>query len=148
MASEGVNDCLQHVLRWEYPAATKRWSRFASDRKRPRESTRVWALSDVFFDHHGVPEWCKSLSSSFFRDDVLLLAGNLADSLPQLRFALAVLKSKFRRIFYVPGNHDLWIRQVTLQTIIKGEKIKEERRDMVDSISKMLEVLQVSDELG
>jgi len=77
-----------------------------------------------------------------------MLAGNLADSLPQLRFALTVLKSKFRRVFYVPGNHDLWIRRVTLQTIIKGEKVKDEQRDMVDSVSKLLEVLKVCDDLG
>lgn len=147
-ASDGVNSCLQKIIRWEYPAATQRWARFGVDRKRPREGTRIWALSDVFFDQHGVPEWCKSLSSSFFRDDVLMLAGNLADSLPQLRFALTVLKSKFRRIFYVPGNHDLWVRKVTLQTLLKGEKVKDEQRDMVDSVSKLLEVLQVCDELG
>lgn len=146
-ANDGVNSCLQKIIRWEYSAAAKRWSRFAQDRQRPREKLRVWALSDVFFDQHGVPEWCKSLSSSFFRDDVLMLAGNLADSLPQLRFALTVLKSKFRRIFYVPGNHDLWVRRVTLSSIMKGEQVKDER-DMGDSISKFLEVLQVCDEMG
>ncbi|CAK0794644.1 unnamed protein product, partial [Prorocentrum cordatum] len=73
---------------------------------------------------------------------------NLADSLPSLKFALTVLKSKFRRVFYVPGNHDLWVRRVTLGSIIKGEKVKEEERTMVDSVSKLLEVLQVCDELG
>jgi len=146
-ANDGVQSCLQKIIRWEYSAAARRWSRFAQDRQRPREGLRVWALSDVFFDQHGVPEWCKSLSSSFFRDDVLMLAGNLADSLPQLRFALTVLKSKFRRIFYVPGNHDLWVRRVTLSSIMKGEQVKDER-DMGDSISKFLEVLQVCDDLG
>jgi len=148
LASDSVSECLQRIIRWDYPAAAKRWARFPLDRHRSRAKTRIWALSDVFFDQHGVPEWCKSLSSSFFRDDVLMLAGNLADSLPQLRFALTVLKSKFRRIFYVPGNHDLWVRRVTLQTIIKGEKVKDEQRDMVDSMSKFLEVLQVCDDLG
>lgn len=136
------------MISWDYPAAARRWARFSLDRERPRERLRVWALSDVFFDQHGAPEWCKSLSSTFFRDDVLMLAGNLADSLPSLKFALTVLKSKFRRVFYVPGNHDLWVRRVTLGSIIKGEKVKEEERTMVDSVSKFLEVLQVCDELG
>jgi len=147
MASDGLNECLQKIIRWEYPTASKRWARFSVDRQRSRDKTRIWALSDVFFDQHGVPEWCKSLSSTFFRDDVLMLAGNLADSLPNLRFALTVLKSKFRRVFFVPGNHDLWVRRVTLGTIIKGEKVKDER-SMIDSVSKFLEVLQVCDELG
>jgi len=147
-ANDGVNSCLQKIIRWEYSAAAKRWAKFGVDRRRPRKELRIWALSDVFFDQHGVPEWCKSLSSSFFRDDVLMLAGNLADSLPQLRFALTVLKSKFRRIFYVPGNHDLWVRRVTLSSIIRGEQVKDEQREMGDSICKLLEVLQVCDELG
>uniref|UniRef100_A0A7S4QD74 J domain-containing protein n=1 Tax=Alexandrium monilatum TaxID=311494 RepID=A0A7S4QD74_9DINO len=147
-ASSGVNDCLQRIVRWEYTAATRRWGRFTVDRQRPREGLRVWALSDVFFDQLGVPEWCKGLSSSAFRDDVLMLAGNLADSLPNLRFALTVLKSKFRRVFFVPGNHDLWVRRATLQSMIKGERVKNEEREMVDSVSKLLEVLKVCDELG
>lgn len=147
-AADGVNNCLQRIVKWEYTAAMKRWSRFTMDRQRPREKLRVWALSDVFFDQLGVPEWCKGLSSSAYRDDVLMLAGNLADSLPQLRFALTVLKSKFRRIFYVPGNHDLWVRRATLQSMIRGEKVKNEEREMVDSVSKLLEVLKVCDELG
>jgi tetratricopeptide (TPR) repeat protein len=147
-ANDGVNSCLQKIIRWDYSAATRRWSRFTQDRGRSRENLRIWALSDVFFDQHGVPEWCKSLSSSFFRDDVLMLAGNLADSLPQLKFALTVLKSKFRRVFYVPGNHDLWVRRVTLSSLIKGEQVKDEHRSMGDSMSKLLEVLQVCDELG
>jgi len=147
-ASNGVNDCLQRIIKWEYTSAMKRWSRFTMDRQRSREGIRIWALSDVFFDQIGVPEWCKSLSSSFFRDDVLMLAGNLADSLDKLRFALTVLKSKFRRVFFVPGNHDMWVRRATLQTIIKGEKVKNEEKEMVDSVSKLLEVLKVCDDLG
>lgn len=147
-AADGLNDCLQRMIRWDYAAAARRWKQFSLDRTRPPENLRIWALSDVFFDQHGVPEWCKSLSSSFFRDDVLMLAGNVADSLPQLRFGLTVLKSKFRRIFFVPGNHDLWVRKVTLQSLIKGEKVKDEFRHMGDSVSKLLEVLQVCDELG
>jgi len=147
-ANEGLNDCIQRLLKWEYPAAVNRWKNFTTDRRRNRDQVRIWALSDVFFDQHGVPEWCKSLSSTFFRDDVLMLAGNVADSLPQLRFGLTVLKSKFRRIFYVPGNHDLWIRRKTLGSILKGQNVMDEHRSMVDSMAKLLDVLQVCDELG
>merc|ERR1719487_937421 len=58
-ACEGVNDCLQRIVAWDYPAAVKRWSRFTIDRRRPRENVRIWALSDVFFEERGAPEWCK-----------------------------------------------------------------------------------------
>lgn len=147
-ASEGVNDCLRRIVRWDYPEAAKRWSRFSIDRKRPRDSVRVWALSDVHFDQIGSPEWCKSLSSSFFRDDVLMLAGNVAGSLQKLKFGLTVLKSKFRRVFYVPGNTDLWVRKWTIKDIIKGEKVEDELKIFGDSLSKFLEVLHVCDEIG
>merc|ERR1711865_1060483 len=98
-------------------------------RRRSRDNVRIWALSDVFFEEGGVPEWCKSLSSTFFRDDILMLAGNVAGSLTKLKYGLTVLKSKFRRIFYVPGNMDLWVRRQSLIGILKGkEKVEDETK--------------------
>lgn len=147
-AADGLNDCFQRILKWDYPAATKRWARFSEDRRRPADRLRVWALSDLHFDQHGVPEWCKSLSSSFFRDDVLMLAGNIAGSLSHLRFGLTVLKSKFRRIFFVPGNQDLWVRKWTIADAMRGDKVQDEHKMFGDSLAKLLEVLQVCDDLG
>merc|ERR1719254_325443 len=49
-ACDGVNDCLQKIVAWDYPAATRRWNRFSIDRRRPRDQVRVWALSDVYFE--------------------------------------------------------------------------------------------------
>merc|ERR1712224_255708 len=147
-ACEGVDGCLQRIARWEYPQAVRRWARFALDRGRPRDSLRIWALSDLHFDQHGSPEWCKSLSSSFFRDDVLVIAGNIADSLKHLRFGLTVLKSKFRRVFFSPGGRDLWVRNFTFGDAIKGRTHDNERKEFADSIAKLLAVLQACDELG
>ena len=36
------------IVRWEYPAASRRWGRFTADRRRLRGGVRVWALSDVY----------------------------------------------------------------------------------------------------
>eukprot|EP00403_Amphidinium_massartii_P005538 CAMPEP_0178375254 /NCGR_PEP_ID=MMETSP0689_2-20121128/2791_1 /TAXON_ID=160604 /ORGANISM="Amphidinium massartii, Strain CS-259" /LENGTH=1610 /DNA_ID=CAMNT_0019995237 /DNA_START=1 /DNA_END=4829 /DNA_ORIENTATION=+ len=148
-ANEGVSSTLKMIMSWEYPAAARRWQRFSIDRSRAREGLRIWTLSDLHFDQHGAPEWCKSLSSSFFRDDILMLAGNVADSLEKLKFGLTVLKSKFRRVFFVPGNQDLWVKAYTLGDIIKGrEKVANEAKTIGDSMSKFLQVMQVCDDLG
>jgi len=147
-ACDGVNDCLQKIVKWDYPQAVKRWNKFTIDRRRPRDKVRIWALSDIHFDQHGAPEWCKALSSSFFRDDVLLVAGNMAGNMVKLKFGLTVLKSKFRRVFFIPGNHDLWVRRWTMNDLMKGEKVQDELKLFGDSVAKLLEVLQACDELG
>lgn len=43
-----------------------------------------------------------------FRDDDLILAGDVGESQDQLRYALDLLVRRFRRLYWVPGNHDLW----------------------------------------
>jgi 3',5'-cyclic AMP phosphodiesterase CpdA len=41
-------------------------------------------------------------------EDWLIVAGDVGETEQHLRFALAVLKRRFARVFWVPGNHDLW----------------------------------------
>lgn len=41
-------------------------------------------------------------------DDWLILAGDVGETESQLRFALSVLVPRFKRLLWVPGNHDLW----------------------------------------
>ena len=41
-------------------------------------------------------------------EDWLIVAGDVGETEQHLRFAWAVLKHRFARIFWVPGNHDLW----------------------------------------
>lgn len=80
---------------------------------------------------------------------MLMLAGNIAGSLTKLKYGLTVLKSKFRRVFYVPGNADLWVRRQSLLAVIQGkEKIEDEVSKFGDSVAKLLEILQLCDELG
>merc|ERR1711920_1018554 len=47
---------------------------------------------------------------------------------------LRYLRQKFRRVFFTPGNHDLWIHTI-------------EENEIPDSISKLFRVLQVCDEI-
>src|ERR1700710_500789 len=41
-------------------------------------------------------------------EDWLIVAGDVGETEQHLRFALAVLTRRFARLFWVPGNHDLW----------------------------------------
>ena len=59
-----------------------------------------------------------SLSFPFFLcfwwcADVVLVAGDVGDTMNALTVAMRELKSRFRRVFLTPGNHDLWIRRDT-----------------------------------
>ncbi|WP_406708108.1 metallophosphoesterase family protein [Streptomyces halobius] len=41
-------------------------------------------------------------------DDWLLIAGDVAECVADIRWALALLKSRFATVVWVPGNHELW----------------------------------------
>lgn len=45
-----------------------------------------------------------------FQEDVLILAGDIANTMEVLQETLLLLKSRFSRIFFCPGNHDLWMQ--------------------------------------
>ncbi|WP_419910785.1 metallophosphoesterase [Hoeflea sp.] len=70
---------------------------------------RVFAISDLHVDYRVNGEWVTELSLSDFTDDVLILAGDISDSLVLIEKNLALLAERFRQVLYVPGNHDLWV---------------------------------------
>ncbi|MFI9052256.1 metallophosphoesterase family protein [Streptomyces sp. NPDC053427] len=41
-------------------------------------------------------------------DDWLLIAGDIGEYLADIRWALALLSSRFAKVVWVPGNHELW----------------------------------------
>ncbi|XP_033633356.1 uncharacterized protein LOC117294918 [Asterias rubens] len=71
---------------------------------------RIFAISDIHVDHQVNKEWVEDLDSARYISDVLLLAGDATDSLELLETTLKSLKTKFMEVFFVPGNHELWIR--------------------------------------
>ncbi|XP_038046124.1 uncharacterized protein LOC119720510 isoform X2 [Patiria miniata] len=71
---------------------------------------RIFAISDIHVDHLVNKEWIQGLDCARYTNDVLLLAGDVTDSLDLLKSTLESLKAKFKEVFYVPGNHELWIR--------------------------------------
>ncbi|MEM7019789.1 MAG: metallophosphoesterase [Pseudomonadota bacterium] len=72
---------------------------------------RLFALSDVHVDYSANMTWLENLSNADYQQDTLILAGDVSDSLDKLTQALNCLREKFADIFFVPGNHDVWVRR-------------------------------------
>jgi predicted phosphodiesterase len=70
---------------------------------------RVFALSDIHVDYDVNAKWVRSLSQLDYRDDVLILAGDITHKLPLLAWCLSTLAARFKKVLFVPGNHDLWV---------------------------------------
>jgi predicted phosphodiesterase len=97
-----------------------------------KPGTRIFALSDLHVDYQDNMAWVQALSSTEYTHDTLILAGDVSDDLHKLQAALAALRTKFAEVFFVPGNHELWIR----------------RKECTDSMTKFWRVLELCAALG
>jgi predicted phosphodiesterase len=70
---------------------------------------RVFALSDIHADYKVNAEWVAGISSSDYQADVLILAGDVANTLSLLGWCISTLSRRFGKVLFVPGNHDLWV---------------------------------------
>jgi predicted phosphodiesterase len=71
---------------------------------------RVFAISDLHVDYKENQTWVAQLSDRDFCDDVLILAGDVSNHTERMTETLGTLRRKFARVFFLPGNHDLWVR--------------------------------------
>ena len=58
-----------------------------------------------------LPHRCTSLSDADYKEDVLIVAGDIADDTEVVRKTLVLLLSKWAHVFFTPGNHELWVRR-------------------------------------
>ena len=56
---------------------------------------RVFAISDVHVDYKQNMDWLLSLSLTAYRRDVLVLAGDVTDSVSRFREAVGALAARF-----------------------------------------------------
>jgi predicted phosphodiesterase len=85
---------------------------------------RIFAVSDVHIDYQENRQWLAELSFEDYREDVLILAGDLTDSLPLLQECFAGLVKKFLKVLFVPGNHELWVpRNKTMTSVEKFQQV-------------------------
>ena len=92
---------------------------------------RVFAVSDLHADFAENFALLDRLSPRNHLDDVLIVAGDIAHRLHQITETLSLLRSRFSEVFYVPGNHELWV---------KGE--------VGNSIDKFHQILSACDSIG
>ena len=84
---------------------------------RPRTITfaamRVFAVSDIHTDYPENLEWIKSLTAEEFGGDALIVAGDVSDDEKTLLETFSHLSETFRHVFFVAGNHELYLRRGT-----------------------------------
>lgn len=68
---------------------------------------RLLAVSDLhvaYAENRAVVERIRADSP----DDWLIVAGDVAETVADIRWTLAVLREKFGKVIWTPGNHELW----------------------------------------
>ena len=71
---------------------------------------RVW-LHPSLPPKTTLPHRCSSLSDTDYKEDLLIVAGDIADDTEVVRKTLVLLLSKWAHVFFTPGNHELWVRR-------------------------------------
>jgi 3',5'-cyclic AMP phosphodiesterase CpdA len=67
---------------------------------------KLYAISDLHVAH---PENRRAVSAiAPHPNDWLIVAGDVAERFRDVRWGLETLRRRFRRMLWVPGNHDLW----------------------------------------
>ncbi|KAK8599633.1 hypothetical protein V6N13_077546 [Hibiscus sabdariffa] len=94
---------------------------------------RVFVLSDLHTDYPENMEWVRNLSTKRHDKDVLLVAGDVAETYDNFVLTMSLLKERFEYVFFVPGNHDLWSRWET---------------EDLDSLEKLNKLLDACKQLG
>lgn len=92
----------------------------------------IFAWSDLHTDYAQSLERIAQLSQQDFRDDSILLAGDISHQIPIVERTLRLFTHRFRNVFFVPGNHDLWIY----------------KQDYPDSLQKLDALKRVCDDCG
>jgi Calcineurin-like phosphoesterase len=92
---------------------------------------RIFAVSDLHTDFSENRRRIEQMTSESYLQDALIVAGDIADDLKVIDWTLRKLRSQFGQVFYVPGNHELWVR-----------------KEDYDSVEKFRQVLRLCDEVG
>lgn len=72
-------------------------------------SMRIYTVSDLHVDYQENLDWVMSLAQQDFREDRLIVAGDLTDDIDLLSEVLSALRNTFAAVHFIPGNHELWV---------------------------------------
>ena len=102
---------------------------------------RLFATSDLHTDYKENFRWLEELSDTEYRDDTLIVAGDVSDRVEIVRETLLLLRSKFRQLLFTPGNHELWVRSAEIDSIEKFQLIL----DLCDELDIATKPLRLGD---
>ena len=80
---------------------------------------KLWALSDLHLGHRKNREALSDMPS--FGDDWLIMGGDVGETEEHLALAVDELSKRFAKLFWVPGNHELWTVPAPGQPALRGE---------------------------
>jgi predicted phosphodiesterase len=69
----------------------------------------IYAWSDLHTDYAKSLERIAQLSQYDYQQDSILLAGDVSHRIETVEATLRLFTHRFRHVFFVPGNHDLWL---------------------------------------
>lgn len=84
---------------------------------------RVFAISDLHTDFQENWEYLKKITIPEYSNDLLIVAGDIADKIEVIEKTLRHLKRFFKHVSYTPGNHELWVRGEEKDSVDKLQKI-------------------------
>ncbi|WP_055693494.1 metallophosphoesterase family protein [Streptomyces prasinopilosus] len=93
---------------------------------------QLWAISDLhigYDENRALVERMRPESD----DDWLLVAGDVAETVDDVHWALATLAGRFRKVVWAPGNHELWSHPkdtVTLRGVARYDHLVARCRDL------------------
>ena len=70
---------------------------------------KIYGISDMHMDYEQNRNLILGLKDMSLKDDVILVAGDISNNISILLETLGFLRSLSRAVFFVPGNHDIWI---------------------------------------
>ncbi|MFF7333078.1 metallophosphoesterase [Streptomyces sp. NPDC008150] len=86
-------------------------------------AAQLLAISDLHVGHDENRALVEAMRPSS-EGDWLIVAGDVAETVEDVRWALATLTDRFRRVIWTPGNHELWAHPsdpVTLRGVARYE---------------------------
>ncbi len=100
---------------------------------------KLYAISDLHLKYKKNREFLLGITEH--KNDWLILAGDLGEGVSELQFAFENLQSKFAKLIWVPGNHELWTMPED-----PFQKRGVDKYDELISVCKKYDVLNPEDE--
>ena len=69
---------------------------------------KIYAISDLHVDYEENMKWIEQLSDQNYRNDTIIIAGDVTHVPSKLIRTLKLFKEKFQDVYFCPGNHELW----------------------------------------